>query len=86
MGQGALHIASLWGNLEAIQALIAAGADINLENARGQVPLTFAANARKNALAVCRLLLAAGAHTDIADLGGNLPYEQAESDQACWLL
>jgi ankyrin repeat protein len=34
MGQTAMHVAALWGNLEAIKVLIANGADVNHTNSR----------------------------------------------------
>lgn len=33
-GQTALHIASLWGNVEAIKALLELGADASIPNSR----------------------------------------------------
>jgi ankyrin repeat protein len=34
IGQNALHIAALWGNLETIRTLIELGADVNCPNQR----------------------------------------------------
>lgn len=34
IGQAPLHIACLWGNLEAVQTLITLGADVNQPNGR----------------------------------------------------
>jgi hypothetical protein len=55
MGQTAIHIASLWGNVETIQALLRLGADANAENVRGSVPLHFAAGAKDNAHEACKV-------------------------------
>jgi ankyrin repeat protein len=55
MGQTALHIASLWGHVETIQALLRLGADASVENVRGSVPLHFAACAKDNALEACKV-------------------------------
>lgn len=77
MGQTPMHIAALWGNVEAIQVLLAAGANVNVENVRGTTPLHFAAAARKNAKATVEVLLKAGAKTDITDMSGRQAYECA---------
>jgi ankyrin repeat protein len=34
MGQTPLHVAALWGNLDAIKALIQAGANVSAQNMR----------------------------------------------------
>mmetsp|Transcript_37449 Transcript_37449/g.83334 ORF Transcript_37449/g.83334 Transcript_37449/m.83334 type:complete len:429 (-) Transcript_37449:478-1764(-) len=86
MGQTALHIAALWGNVEALDKLLELGGNPNAENMRGQTPLHFAADARKNALAVCQVLLKYGAKIDIMDMAGRVPYECAEEDEIRTLL
>eukprot|EP00882_Tetradesmus_deserticola_P007866 GHRQ01008280.1.p1 GENE.GHRQ01008280.1~~GHRQ01008280.1.p1 ORF type:complete len:485 (+),score=219.30 GHRQ01008280.1:147-1457(+) len=86
MGQTAMHVAALWGHLEAITVLLANGADANQTNSRGTTPLHFAAAAKSNALAVCQLLLQHGADPNQADLFGYLPYEQADSPEVRVLL
>ncbi len=53
---------------------------------RSQVPLHFAANARKNALEACKALLGAGAKADVTDGQGRAPYEYAEDDDVRTLL
>eukprot|EP00775_Hariotina_reticulata_P005218 gene5218-5455_t len=45
-----MHIAALWGNLDALRALLDCGADVNVQNSRGTAPLHFAAGAKKNSL------------------------------------
>jgi len=51
----ALHLAAQNGHLAAVQALINAGADLNLDNRRGQMPLEVAA--RNGHVETVRLLL-----------------------------
>lgn len=53
---------------------------------RGSTPLHFAAAAKKDALAVCQLLIASGANPGQPDLHGYLPYEQAEQPEVRVLL
>ncbi|KAJ9510319.1 hypothetical protein QJQ45_015773 [Haematococcus lacustris] len=71
MGQTALHIAALWGNLEAAAALLRLGTPANIRNTRGSTPLHFAASAKRNCREMCELLLQHGAHTD--DLTATAP-------------
>ncbi len=80
IGQTGLHVASLHGNLEAMQAMLEAGINVNITNQRGSTPLHFAANAHANAREACVMLLNAGADFSIPDLRGTLPYENAEDD------
>ncbi|KAL4425527.1 hypothetical protein ABPG75_009543 [Micractinium tetrahymenae] len=86
IGQTALHVAALWGSVEAARELLDLGADVNIENARGSTPLHFAAAAKARARDICQLLLDAGADTGLPDLQGRLPYEGAESDEIRALL
>ncbi|KAF5839130.1 ankyrin repeat-containing domain protein [Dunaliella salina] len=81
MGQTALHIASLWGNIESMEVLLKAGADANTRNMRGSTPLHFAAAAKKNAKQACEVLLKKGADTEAVDMMGRAPYEMADSDE-----
>ncbi|KAG2445106.1 hypothetical protein HYH02_008973 [Chlamydomonas schloesseri] len=85
-GQTALHVAALWGNVEAIQALVECGADVNITNSRGSTPLHFGASAKKNTLAACQALLDAGADTENVDMMGRQPYEMAEVEEVRQLL
>ncbi|KXZ54426.1 hypothetical protein GPECTOR_5g8 [Gonium pectorale] len=85
-GQTALHVAALWGNVEAVQALLDLGADASVPNSRGQTPLHFAASAKRDPLAVCRVLLDAGADPEAVDMMGRQPYEMANSEDVRSLL
>lgn len=53
---------------------------------RGSTPLHFAAAAKQNPLAVCKLLIAAGADPGQPDFHGYMPYEQAEQPEVRVLL
>lgn len=73
VGQTALHIAAIWGSIEAGQLLIEHGADVNSQNRiRGSTPLHCAAQRDQTAFA--KLLVAAGADAERADQSGTLPY------------
>ena len=80
LGQAAIHIASIHGQLEAIRALLEVGADPNLPNRRGTVPLHFAARGKRNVRECVALLLQAGANPDVIDMSGLRPFEMAEDD------
>lgn len=86
IGQTALHVAALWGSVDAAKELLDLGANVNAENARGSTPLHFAAAAKARVREICELLLDAGADTGLPDLSGKLPYEQAENDEIRALL
>lgn len=53
---------------------------------RGSTPLHFAAAAKKDALAMCQLLITSGANPGQPDFHGYLPYEQAEQPEVRVLL
>lgn len=72
VGVSLLHVAAEFGNFAAAQALVAAGADVNARaelsehGLNGHTPLFHAVNSIHNRAApILRLLLDAGAHTDI---------------------
>ena len=85
-GQTALHIAAMWGNLNAVNALIAAGADLNPQNwiernylgYIGGTPLHVAANSTKAPLAKrCRCaerLIEAGANARLLNDEEDAPH------------
>lgn len=81
IGQTALHIAALQGNVEAVVTLLYLALQakipnfVNIQNQRGQTPLHFAAAAKKNALQLCNILLDADADPFLDDSMGRLPYE-----------
>ena len=59
-----LHYAALWGNTEAIEALVTAGADIEARNFLGETPLHQAAQSKGvNAAYAVNALIGAGADT-----------------------
>ena len=90
VGQTALHIASLWGNREAVAALIELGAPVNAQNRMGgSTPLHMAVSSSKepfsNRIECARMLIAAGADPEIADFGygkasGSTPLDTLEDE------
>ena len=92
VGQTALHIAAMWGNLNAVNALIAAGADLNPQNwiernylgYIGGTPLHVAANSTKAPLDKrCRCaerLIEAGANARLLNGEEDAPYESEFPD------
>ena len=86
-----LHYAALSDDPVAIQALIAAGADVNAQDGRGLTPLHFAA--QEGSLGAAQALRDLGASVDIQDVFGNSPlsnavyyYPQAKGDLVSLLL
>ena len=90
VGQTPLHIAAMWGNLNALNALIAAGCDINRHNRIvetdrcGGTPLHVAANSKKAPLwdryCCAARLIDAGANARILNGEENAPYESQFPD------
>jgi len=84
MGQTAMHIAAIWGSVDAMQALLEATGNPNAQNRlRGQTPLHAAAMGRGPAprRAECaRLLIRFRGDPNMADMGGELPMDTAEDE------
>jgi ankyrin repeat protein len=74
-GNTPLHVASVRGNLEEINALLDGGAEINARGERGDTPLHDAAE--QGHLHAVERLLAAGAAPDIANIDGKTPRDLA---------
>ena len=76
VGQSALHVAALWGHVEAAQALLQLGAFVNAPNFTGATPLHMACSKNKGTLAnnekVVDLLLDYGANVAQPDSFGKL--------------
>src|SRR6266404_754522 len=70
-GRTDLHYAAGESDLAKVQALLTAGAQIDLPDDNGWTPLHFAAQA--HAVAIAEALLAAGASVDSRDSRGNTP-------------
>jgi len=84
IGQTALHIAAMWGSIEAVKTLLECGADANAANQlRGSRPLHAAAMGKgppeKRAECI-KIMLAGGADKNLADLGGELPIDCADGE------
>ena len=68
-GRSELHYAACDGDFAAVEKLVAAGADVNLQDKRCWAPLHFAAQARSEK--ITRYLIAHGAIVDLEDGYGN---------------
>mmetsp|Transcript_39343 Transcript_39343/g.77045 ORF Transcript_39343/g.77045 Transcript_39343/m.77045 type:complete len:531 (+) Transcript_39343:99-1691(+) len=92
VGQTALHVACLWGNIEAAEELIKAGADCNVtNNFSGGTPLHCAAteNDRGNKegrKACVAALIKAGADPEIRDFRAKKPAQYSTMDDVRALL
>ena len=80
MGQTALHIACIWGNVSAVRTLIDAGANLNKQNQlSGESPLHMCARfdrvdiARR--LECTRLLVEAGANLQVVNDMDSMPHQ-----------
>jgi len=90
VGQSALHVASLWGHVQAVKALLDLGAPVNAQNnLTGATPLHMTVSSSKepveNRIECARMLVAAGADTDLPDHGygsrtGRTPLDVLEDD------
>ena len=84
----ALHIASLWGNAQAVGVLVQAGADVNKPNEMGdRTPLHMVATRFEKGSAGGRLicaqyLIAAGADLTAKDTEGGMPWEYIVGEEA----
>ena len=79
IGQGALHVAAIWGCAEASQVLLDSKADPNVTNQFGVTPLHYAAQNTK--YEVAKLLIANRARTDIQAQNGCYAYQMAKEDE-----
>jgi ankyrin repeat protein len=85
INQSALHIACLWGNIDAVQALLSHSADIKAQNRiTGASPLHSCAQSSKtpamNRVKCAELLIDAGADVHLKDLYGLTPLEYLEAE------
>ena len=85
VAQSALHIATLWGNVEAVQALLEHNADVNAKNKMtGATPVHCAVQSRKGSVerrAICiRKLIDHGADVSMPDMFGKTAYEFCDGD------
>ncbi|KAL3811034.1 hypothetical protein ACHAXA_003197 [Cyclostephanos tholiformis] len=87
VGQTALHIAALWGNVETMEVLIEAGANVNAQNQIAKMtPLhcairgTFQSFRESHArrLECVRILIRAGADAKLCDLRGNDAFDSID--------
>lgn len=74
-GRSDLHYAARDGDLAAVEHLVTAGEDVNLQDKHGWAPLHFAAQARSEE--VTKFLLSHGAFVDPEDSYGNTPLNTA---------
>ncbi|WP_062072415.1 ankyrin repeat domain-containing protein [Demequina sediminicola] len=72
-----MHMAARNGSLDVLEALIAAGADVDLANERyGATPIFFAGS--ENQAEAARVLIDAGADLDHQEVDGETPLESAQ--------
>ena len=78
IGQTALHIAAIWGNIAACAVLIAAGANPNAQNQYGLTAFHGAVD--RNHIEVARLLLESGTNPNLRSANGMRAVDAAKSD------
>jgi ankyrin repeat protein len=78
-GRSMLGLAAYHGLLKTVEAMIAAGADVNLRDNHGRTPLFDALE--QGHLRVTKVLLRAGARTDIKDSAGVTPRQALEKQE-----
>mmetsp|Transcript_25351 Transcript_25351/g.51622 ORF Transcript_25351/g.51622 Transcript_25351/m.51622 type:complete len:244 (-) Transcript_25351:48-779(-) len=76
-GNTRVHMAAWTDSIDALQLLIDAGAQLNLQDADGDTPLSNAAH--QGNLRAVQVLLKAGADPRIANLSGNTPADTARA-------
>ena len=79
-----LHFAINRDNKELVDMLISAGADVNAEDAFGDLPLFYAV--RKNRVKIAELLIKAGANINARDIEGNTLLHWADNESMKKLL
>ena len=75
-GDTPLHIAAIWGDADAIESLLAAGADVNAKGDMSCTPLHYAVSQGK--VEAAKSLIKHGASLDIKDeISGWTPVDKA---------
>ena len=80
LGSTPLHMAATNPDISALQALLAAGADVNAKDMDGNTPLHMAAYSNK--FEQTKLLLEAGADVNAISTGGRTPVAMARKSRA----
>lgn len=78
MGLTSLHMATQFGHLQIIKLLIKNGADINTQNAFGNIPMFYVPN--ENAVEICKLLMKHGADPTIKNEYDVAPLDYANPE------
>ena len=73
--KGTLHKACEKGNIEAVKQHLTAGADVNVKDEWGRVPLLITAHGNHKEIA--ELLIAEGADVNVTDGDGDTPLHRA---------
>ena len=76
-GDVPIQIAAAWGDKEAVEILLAHGADINSVGDNGETPIFFAIQTDKEG--IINLLIAHGARLDMKNNDGNTPLDLART-------
>mmetsp|Transcript_13036 Transcript_13036/g.38837 ORF Transcript_13036/g.38837 Transcript_13036/m.38837 type:complete len:322 (+) Transcript_13036:175-1140(+) len=86
LGQTPCHIAAMWGNAEALQVLLEAGANADAQNQLSNAsPLHVAAASNRSPegrLRCAEMLLARGADPRLRDSDGMAPYERVQDPES----